>query len=112
MLKEVLGGDAAEKTLLYLEAYGSGYAKAISDTFGLSWSQVQKQLDKFEAGGVLVAESLGRSRVYRFNPRYFFLKELRALIKKALDHVPPVEREKYFQQRRRPRRKGKPLLVG
>lgn len=99
MLKELLGSDTAVKVLLYIEAYGSGYTKAIADNFAVPWSQVQKQLDKFEAAGVLIAVSVGRSRVYRFNARYFFLSELESLLKKALSHMPAYERERHFEKR-------------
>ncbi len=44
-----------------------------------------------------------------FNPRYAFLKELTALLKKAKSYYPPEEIEQLDMQRKRPRRKGKPL---
>ena len=37
-----------------------------------------------------------------------FLAELRALLRKALDALPESERRRYFRERRRPRRSGKP----
>ena len=50
----------------------------------------------------------GRTRLYRWNPRYPFGRELRALLRKALDQLPASERKRYFVERRRPRRAGKP----
>jgi hypothetical protein len=55
------------------------------------------------------AEKVGRTRLYTWNPRYPFRRELRALLRKALDQLPASERKRYFTERRRPRRVGKPL---
>lgn len=52
---------------------------------------------------------VGKTRVYEWNPRYLFLPELRAMLEKALTRLPGSIQEKYFRERMRPRRKGKPL---
>ena len=108
-LNELFGSNAGEKTLLYLEAYGTGYAKKIAETFGIALSEVQKQLQKFERGGILVSRLSGKTRVFEWNPRFMFLKELRALLRKAIEYLPNDYQEKYFVSRQRPRRTGKPL---
>lgn len=108
-LNELFGSQAGEKTLLFMEAFGSGYASQIRDTFGISLSEIQKQLQKFERGGILVSRLIGKTRVFEWNPRFMFLKELRSLLRKALDYLPAEYQEKYFVKRRRPRRTGKPL---
>ena len=69
----------------------------------------KKQLEKLELGGVLVSHTAGRTRLYGLNPRYPFLKELRSLLEKALSFYPSEERERLLMNRRRPRRRGKPL---
>jgi hypothetical protein len=95
--------------LLYLQQYGEGYATAIAKTFdGVSLHMVQRQLERFERAGALVSALKGRTRLYTWNPRYPFLTELRALLAKGLDVLPAVERKRYFSERRRPRRAGKP----
>ncbi len=110
MLEALLGNATAEKALLYLEQYEEGYATAIADTFGnVSLNMVQRQLARFERAGLLVSVLKGRTRLFRWNPRYPFLKEIRALLAKALRSLPSDERSRYFAQRRRPRRGGKPL---
>ena len=110
MLEALLGNATAEKVLLYLERYEEGYATAIADTFGnVSLHMVQRQLARFERAGLLVSVLKGRTRLFRWNPRYPFLKETRALLAKALRSLPSDERRLYFAQRRRPRRGGKPL---
>lgn len=110
MLEGIFGNASAEKVLLYLEQYEEGYATAIAGTFdGLSLNMAQRQLERFERAGALVSSLKGRTRLYTWNPRYPFRNELRALLKKALDEFPRSERERYFTERRRPRRTGKPV---
>jgi len=109
-LESLFGGQAAAKVLLFIENYGDGYASWIAKTFEMPVSEVQKQLQKFEEAGVLVSRMVGTSRVYTWNPRDKALEGLRQLLQSTLDLGIPEERlKKYFRQRRRPRRRGKPL---
>ena len=109
MLEGILGNATAEKVLLYLEQYGEGYGQAIANTFdGVTLSMAQGQLQRLERSGILVSTLKGRTRLFVWNPRYPFLDELRALLRRALDALPSAERRRYFTQRRRPRRTGKP----
>jgi len=107
MLDTLLGNKTAERVLLYLANYGQGYATQIAATHGSSVSVVLKQLARLENGGILVSRSLGRTRVYELNPRWFFHKELKALLEKALAALPEEEVKKHYRARRRPRRAGK-----
>ena len=109
MLEPILGSKNAERVLLFMLARDEGYAREIARYSGADPDSVQKQLVKFELGGLLVSKSVGKTRLYRFNPRYSFLKELKALLNKALSFYPPDERERLTVVRRRPRRNGKPL---
>ncbi len=109
-LEALFGGRAAAKVLLFMENYGEGYASWIARTFEMPVSEVQKQLTKFEEAGVLVSRLVGTSRVFTWNPRDPALDGLRQLLKSTLEYGIPSDRlKKYFRQRRRPRRKGKPL---
>ncbi len=109
MLSKLFGSRTAELILYYLFVYEKGYATKMSRQFGLSLNMVQKQLIKFEDAGILVSFLEGRTRVFQWNSRYPFLPELKALLEKALDYLPDSERSKYFRERTRPRRTGKPL---
>ena len=109
ILEGLTGNETASKVLLYLESYGSGYPRGISETFEIAVSQVQRQLERFEREGILVSRLVGKTRVYEWNPRCFYLAELRAILAKCLERLPESIKEKYFHQRARPRRKGKPL---
>ena len=109
MLEPILGSKNAERVLMFILARDQGYTREIARFSGADPDSVQKQLVRLELGGLLVSKSEGRTRLYRFNPRYSFLKELKALLNKALSFYPPEEQERLTVVRRRPRRKGKPL---
>ena len=109
MLEGIFGNRTAEKVLLFLEHYGEGYARSIAGTFGdVSVSMALAQLKRFEGAGLLVSRRRGRTLLFSWNPRYAFLAEVRALLQKALAALPEQERRRYFRERRRPRRSGKP----
>ena len=109
MLEPVLESPAKEKILLFLHTHGESYPREIARTLGLYVNTVQYQLLKLESGGVLYSRLRGRIRLFGFNPRYPFRKELEALLAKALTFVPEEELERLYRPRLRPRRTGKPL---
>lgn len=110
MIETIFGNATAAKVMLYLYHYGEAYASAISLDMNITKSQVIKQLNKFEASGILVSKLLGRVRVYTFNPKLGVTKKLRDLIGVFYEAISPSEREEMFSQRRRPRRKDKPVI--
>ncbi len=109
MLQSLLGNQTAERVLLYIVNYDEGHTSGIAETFSLSKSQVQKQLLRLENAGILVGRSVGNIRMFQINPRFPLKKELEALLEKALSLLSKDDTEKYFRQRRRPRRTGKEL---
>ena len=109
MLEAILGSKVRESVLIYLVGRDKGYAREIAAFYKYSLSPVQNQLDRLESGNVLVSVLSGRTRVYFFNPRYPFLKELKALLNQVLMFLPEEEHDKLLKSRRRPRRRLKPL---
>ena len=109
MLEPLFGNATIEKILFALETYGQAYPSGLSRLFGIPVNGIQQQLARLENGGVAVSALAGRTRLYRFNPRYPFLEELRALVQKAMEFLPEEEIARYYRRRTRPRRKGKPL---
>ena len=107
MLDRLLG-EAGSRILLFIRALGDGYAREIANNFDLTFSTVQHQLAKLEEAGVLASRARGTVRLYQFNPRYPFLRELQQLLDKALEYLPEADRKKYYERRTRPRRAGKP----
>ncbi|MBU6446379.1 MAG: ArsR family transcriptional regulator [Verrucomicrobia bacterium] len=96
---------------MYLSLHEKAYATGLSRTFDSSLDPIQKTLRKLEEGGLLVSFLEGKTRVFRWNPRYPFLAEIQALAKKAYRFLPLNIQEKHYQsvQRKRPRKTGKPL---
>ncbi len=109
MLEPLLGSKGAERVLMFVATRGEGYASEMAAFFRTDIYAIQHQLDKLESGSVLVSQKKGRTRIYTFNPRYPFLRELKALLDKALSFYPEELRERLVMVRRRPRRRGKPL---
>jgi len=107
MLETLLGSKNAERVLIFVFARGEGYAREIAQYYQTDLKPIQNQLEKFEAGGVLVSRLVGNTRPYTFNPRYYFLAELKSLLSKALAAYPPEEQERMQMNRRRPRGRGK-----
>lgn len=109
MLAPLLGTENRERVLIFLLIRNEGYAREIAQFFEANLYAIQQQLGKLEAGGVLVSRTAGRTRLYQFNPRYPFLNELKQLLEKALSFYPEVVRENLLMNRRRPRKRDKPL---
>jgi hypothetical protein len=109
MLKNLLGSANRERVLIFIFARGEGYARDIASFFKTGLDPIQKQLDRLESGGILASREVGRTRPYTFNPRYPLLGELKQLLDKTLSFYPSDVRERLVMNRRRPRRRGKPL---
>jgi predicted ArsR family transcriptional regulator len=109
MLEPLFGTENSERVLLFLLTRNEGYAREIAQFFDTNLYAIQRQLDKLETGGVLVSRTVGRTRLYQFNPRYPFLNELKQLLEKALSFYPEAIRENLEMNRRRPRKRDKPL---
>lgn len=106
-LMGLFGSRAAYRVLMFLEAYGSGYAAEIARIYGMSLNQAQSQLRKFEELGLLVSRREGSARVYYFT-RGPVADALRIFLRSALERLPESTVRKYYRERRRPRRQGKP----
>lgn len=109
MLEPLFESEFKERILLYVYTHGESYPREIANSLGLYVNTVQYQLLKLEGGGVLYSKLKGRIRLFGFNPRYPFKKELAALLAKALTFVPEEELDLLYRPRLRPRRTGKPL---
>lgn len=109
MIEALFGNKTAERILLYITNYGEGNISGIAKTFKLSKSQVRKQLLRLEDGEILIGRDLGNLRMFTFNPLFPLKSETERLCEKVLSLLPDDELEKYYRQRRRPRRTGKAL---
>jgi len=111
MLEYLFANKNVEKILMYLCLHNKANATELSRAFSSALDPIQKTLRKLEEGGLLVSFLEGRTRVFQWNPRYPFLKEVQAIANKAYSFLPLEIRETQYQsmKRKRPRKTGKPL---
>jgi len=109
MLESLLGSKSCEQVLLYLNARKEGYAREIARFFDVDYRPIRNQLRRLEAGGILYSKPAGKTILYSYNPRCPYRRELMALIEKVLTFCPDNLSERLVNNRRRPRRRGKPL---
>lgn len=109
MIEALLGSINRERVLIFLLARQEGYPREIAQFFKTDLAPIQNQLERLEQGNIAYSRMVGRTRLFAFNPRYPFLKELQQLLEKALSFYTEEEQEALLMNRRRPRRPGKPL---
>ena len=109
ILEAIFGNRTAANVLLFIENYESGYASGIAETYDTPVSVVQDQLRKLETAGVLISRTVGRTRVFEFNPRNPTVRNLREFLADELNTMPESLTKRYFRERQRPRRSGKPI---
>lgn len=109
VLEAIFGNRSAVQVLLFLEAYGSGYASRIATTYEVPVMAVQRQLRRLEVDGVLLSRMVGKTRVFEFNMRIPTVRKLRQFLSAELEQLPEADIKRYYRQRQRPRRTGKQL---
>jgi len=102
------GSQSRTRVLLALRLLDESYARELSRVLEMPLSNVQKALRTLEIDGLVAARAVGRTRVFRLNPRYFARDALQKFLLRL------AEPENRLQAsidalRRRPRRTGKPL---
>ncbi|MEW6058205.1 MAG: winged helix-turn-helix domain-containing protein [Bdellovibrionota bacterium] len=109
-LETLFGNRTTERILLHLFHYGEIHARGIARDYDSVVSPFIRQLGRLEDVGILVSREVGRTRLYQFNPKSAYVTPLKKLVEIAYENIPLSDREKIFHTRRRPRRKGKPVL--
>ncbi len=109
VLEAILGSRSAAQVLLFLQAYGEGHASRIAKTYEVPLMAVQRQLHRLERDGVLFSRQVGRTRVFEFDTRNPTVRNLRGFLETELELLSEGELKRYFRQRQRPRRTGKPV---
>ena len=108
----LFGSESAARVLLAVADADSVYCSQIARKFGCTSNMIQLQLDKFEDAGLLVSRRAGRTRLYSWNPRNAAVDSVKALLETLIGRLSPSEREQYLRpERKRPRRRGKPLAL-
>lgn len=102
------GSGARTGVLLALRLLAESYPRELARVLDRNLSAVQRALESLERDGLVAARSVGRTRVYRLNPRGYARPELERYLSRLLD--PETELQaRAAALRRRPRRTGKPL---
>lgn len=111
MLTSLFGNSVIEKILFFLIKNDTAYPSQISRRFELPIYSFQKAFDHLEKGRIVVSQQVGRTRIYRFNPQYPMLHELRSFLTSTYEFLPDEVKQKHYEPsvRKRPRRRGKPL---
>jgi len=109
MLEGLFGNVMVEKIFFTLNTYGEAYPLGMAKVFKEPVNRIQQQLKRLENNGIVASRLIGKVRLYTFNPRCPYLKELKTLVSKAYEFLPEKEKDKYYRMRTRPRRAGKPL---
>jgi predicted transcriptional regulator len=105
-LMGLFGSESAYQVLMFLQNYEKGYASEIAKTYGTSLNQIQNQLKKFEELGFLISRKEANARVFYFKQSPV-TDSLRQFLKDMLELLPKSTLNKYYRERRRPRRFGK-----
>ena len=109
-LAELLGSKTAEKIFLYLHHYPEAHARGLATDMRMGFSQVERQLKKYEDIGTLISRQVGKTRVYQFNPRYIFHAQIKEMIAKLYNAIPLAEKKALFPVRQKPRHRKKPVI--
>ncbi len=110
MLDKIIGSKVAPLILFQIYHYGECYAGGISKDLGISLSQIQKQLLRFEDAGVLVSKKLGNTRIYFFNKKYPPTMAFMHLIEIYYSSLSGEDKKRLFKARYRPRKPGKQII--
>ena len=102
------GSNARTRVLLALQVMSESYARELARLLGLSLSGVQKALVSLEHDGLVAGRAVGRTRLFRLNPRAFARRELERYLERLLEPEDEL-RSRAGAIRRRPRRTGKSL---
>jgi len=102
------GSYTRTHVLLVLRLLTETYARELARLLELSLSGVQKALQSLERDGLVAGRAVGRTRLYRLNPRAPARQDLERYLDRLLESETEL-RARASGLRRRPRRTGKPL---
>lgn len=102
------GGWTRTRVLLALRLLEESYPRELARILEAPPSGVWKALCSLELDGLVAGRSMGRTRVFRIEPRYFAYKDLLAYLLRLVEPEDEL-RDRVASIRRRPRRTGKPL---
>jgi predicted transcriptional regulator len=108
MISSPFGSRTRTEVLIGLSLMESSYPRELARLLGTALNAVQAALRSLERDGLVVARSVGRTRLFELNRRYFAASAVRTLVEKLAAADSELGR-RAAAVRRRPRRTGKPL---
>ena len=102
------GGRTRTRAIIALRLLGESYPREVARLIDSALFGVQKALAGLERDGLVASQMVGRTRLYRLNPRYFALAELVPFLDRLAESETEI-RSRAGTLRRRPRRPGKRL---
>lgn len=105
---KLIGSRRRTEVLILLALLEESYPTELARLLGAPLYSVQKVVDALDLEGVVATRRIGTERRVTLDPRYFAVRELRALLLR-LAKAEPGLRDTAAGARRRPRRKGKRL---
>jgi DNA-binding transcriptional ArsR family regulator len=79
------GSQTRTRVLLALELIGDAYPRELARALGSQLSPVQRALRSLERDRLVAGRTLGRVRLYRIDPTYVAVAELRRLLRRLAD---------------------------
>ncbi len=102
------GSEGRTRVLLALRLLLESYPRELARVLGMPFSTVQKALRSLEKDGLVAGRAVGRTRVFRLDPRHFAYHELQDFLLRLTEPESEL-RSRVSALRRRPRRTAKPL---
>ena len=100
MRKVLFGTETNAKILFYLLQNKKCYLSELKRNFSMNFETLHKGLANLEQAGILRSYYEGRTRLYRFDSKCFFLLELKTLLKKLYKKLPQKEKKEYYENKR------------
>ena len=101
------GSMTRTRVLLALSLLGESYPRELSRVLRAPLNGVQQALRGLERDGLVAGRSVGRTRVFQLDPRYFARDALKQFLRRLAGPEAGLRKE-VAALRRRPRRTGKP----
>lgn len=100
------GGKTRTLVLVALGLLQESFPRELARLLGVSLNGIQQALRSLENDGLVVGRTLGRTRLFGLNPRYFARAELVAYLERLAEPETGLK-VRISSLRRRPRRTGK-----
>ena len=102
------GGTTRTRALVALRLLSESYPSELARLLETPLFNVQKALLGLEKDGLVAGRRMGRTRIFRLDPRYFAAAELERYLLRLSEPESSLQR-RVASLRRRPRRTGKAL---